>query len=112
MNYRKVKASRLPKKDGYYTAYIEDERSFIAHWKDNKWWADDSQDGKTLFGLKDNFIKSWLEPIPPISEGEIERLAQQYVEDCQPLPLGADAGVKQDFKEGFRTAINLINKER
>jgi hypothetical protein len=40
------------------------------------------------------------QPLPEITDDEIDEAAAQYVKSCQPLPLGQDAAVKADFTEG------------
>jgi len=68
----------------------------------------------TIKGVKGNEYNltycAWLELqvekaqeiLLKITDDDINKAADNYVKDCQPLPLGSDAGVKQDFKEGAK----------
>jgi len=58
--------SGTPNNDGYYDALTSENKVFIALRKNNKWWGDEAQDGKVLFGLKDDFVTHYrsLPPTP------------------------------------------------
>ena len=55
--------------------------------------------------IKENLDSEW------VSDEEIEEEAIKYVKDCQPLPLGADEGCKQDFKEGAKWMRDKLTKQ-
>lgn len=81
----------------YLTKTIEDKWG-VALWDKNKWWADNDQNGKTLFGIKDEWIKEfYLLPSSPI---EVEKEKIEFaISKCK------------EFREcAFGKGINVIKE--
>lgn len=53
----------FPPHPGYYLTQTAEDKWGIAYWDGVKWWSDEQQDKKTMFGIKYEWIKAW-HPLP------------------------------------------------